>query len=155
MAKNIERIVIINHDNHTVIFEDIDVDELQKKYGGEEEKFIEDNHKDLDNYSWDYITSVKYIPGTNCEPIDVSFEGIKKLASAQGCIKVRKKYWFVKISKGRYAGTLMVHCREKTPKEVIELLQDVYTNTEEIMTAEEADEATIKRFADDGMINEM
>ena len=53
------RICIINHETHEVYFEDIDVNELNKKYDGDEQAYIDDNY-DLTDYSWDWITDVIY-----------------------------------------------------------------------------------------------
>ena len=49
------RIAIIDHDEHWLYVEDIPEDILEKKYGGDEQKYIDDNY-DIENYSWDYIT---------------------------------------------------------------------------------------------------
>ena len=156
MAKNIERIVIIDHDNHAVIFEDIDVDELQKKYDGEEEDYINSKY-DLENYSWDYIVhdDVSYITDRKFEPIVINLDAIKDLAKETGKLQKIKNYWLVKISEGEFAGTLIVHCKEETPEEVIELMQDIYPNTKDIMTVEVPDEETVSRFEADEAINEM
>jgi len=48
------RIAIIDHDNHELLIEDINEQELEEKYGGDEQKYIDDNY-DLVNYSWDWI----------------------------------------------------------------------------------------------------
>ena len=56
-----ERIVIIDHDEHKLYIEDIPESVLNEQYDGEEEKYIEDMY-DLEHYSWDYITDALYIP---------------------------------------------------------------------------------------------
>ena len=56
-----ERIAIINHDTHELLVEDIDINLLQKKYNGEEEEYIKDTYADMNNFSWDYITSAVYV----------------------------------------------------------------------------------------------
>ena len=55
------RIAIIDHDEHVLMVEDIPEDILEKEYGGDEQKYIDDNY-DLENYSWDYITDALYLP---------------------------------------------------------------------------------------------
>ena len=60
-----ERIVIIDHDAHILFVEDIDEKMLEKKYNGEEEKYIKDNYEISDNFSWDFIVSAQYIPTEN------------------------------------------------------------------------------------------
>ena len=56
-----ERIAIIDHDEHKLYIEDIPESILNEQYDGEEEKYIEDVY-DLEHYSWDYITDALYIP---------------------------------------------------------------------------------------------
>lgn len=56
------RLVIIDHDNHVVYFEDVTEDALAK-YNGDEQAYIDDNYG-IENYSWDYITGSYYI---DCE----------------------------------------------------------------------------------------
>ena len=70
-----ERIVIIDHNEHILIVEDIDEDVLNEKYDGEEEKYIE-AHYDVENYSWDYIVGCMYIKNQPPfdDPIRVDFE---------------------------------------------------------------------------------
>jgi hypothetical protein len=48
------RIAIIDHDNHELIIEDINEQELEEKYGGDEQAYIDDNYY-LENYSWDWV----------------------------------------------------------------------------------------------------
>lgn len=59
-ANFMERIAIIDHLEHTLFIEDIDEDELQEKYGGEEEEYIKKNYELSDNWSWEYITKTFY-----------------------------------------------------------------------------------------------
>lgn len=56
-----ERIAIIDHDNHRLLIEDVDEEILNAKYGGEEEAYIKYNYE-LGNFSWDFITETKYYP---------------------------------------------------------------------------------------------
>lgn len=59
----IERIAIIDHDNHALFVEDIDIDVLESKYNGEEEDYIRDNYACFSgNFSWDYIVDTCYTP---------------------------------------------------------------------------------------------
>ena len=55
------RIAIIDHNEHVLMVEDIPEDILEKEYGGDEQRYIDDNY-DLENYSWDYITDALYLP---------------------------------------------------------------------------------------------
>ena len=57
-----ERIAIIDHQNHALYIEDIDEDMLQEKYDGEEEKYIIDQYEfeDGDLWSWEYIKNIMF-----------------------------------------------------------------------------------------------
>lgn len=74
-----KRIVIIDHDSHTLYVEDVNEELLAEKYNGEEEDYIKDTYSISDNFSWDYIISAQYIP--NCtkteEVYDIDFDNIK------------------------------------------------------------------------------
>lgn len=65
-----ERIVIIDHDNHALFIEDIS-DENLEKYHGEEEAYIKDNYTLGDNWSWEFITRIEYIPNDYEDPIEL------------------------------------------------------------------------------------
>ena len=65
-----ERIVIIDHENHCVFIEEIDEEFLELRYGGEEEKYILDNYDLGHPWSWEYITEATYIPKDG-DPIDI------------------------------------------------------------------------------------
>ena len=58
------RIAIIDHNEHDLIIEDINEEVLEKQYGGDGQKYIEDNY-DIENYSWDWITDSYYLPDDN------------------------------------------------------------------------------------------
>ena len=58
------RIAIIDHNEHDLIIEDINEEVLEKEYGGDEQKYIDD-HYDIENYSWDWITDSYYRPDDN------------------------------------------------------------------------------------------
>ena len=67
------RIAIIDHNEHVLMVEDIPEDILEKEYGGDEQRYIDDNY-DLENYSWDYITDAVYLPECNDgDFLDVNF----------------------------------------------------------------------------------
>lgn len=66
-----ERLVIIDHNEHTLFIEDVTKDMLEP-YNGDEQAYIEDNY-DIENYSWDYVVSEIYID-SNGDPIDISDE---------------------------------------------------------------------------------
>ena len=58
------RIAIIDHNEHDLIIEDINEEVLEKEYGGDEQKYIDD-HYDIENYSWYWITDSYYLPDDN------------------------------------------------------------------------------------------
>jgi len=67
-----ERIAIIDHDEHQLFVEDIDETILNRDYGGEEEAYIKDNYN-LENFSWDYIVRTEYYPENGDDPMEVDF----------------------------------------------------------------------------------
>ena len=74
-----EKLAIIDHNNHELIIEDV-TDETLAKYGGEEEAYIKDTYPDLENYSWDYVTAVTYFPPDDevGDYIEIDFEKLTK-----------------------------------------------------------------------------
>ena len=66
----VERLAIIDHDNHQLLIEDVDVNVLNEKYNGEEEDYIKDNYELGENWSWEWVTVVEYYP-VDDDPIDV------------------------------------------------------------------------------------
>lgn len=74
-----ERLVIIDHDSHTLYVEDVNEDVLYNKYNGQEEDYIKDTYSISDNYSWDYIVSAQYIPeNSDEEAYDIDFSDLSK-----------------------------------------------------------------------------
>ena len=69
------RIAIIDHDEHRLYVEDIPEDILEKQYGGDEQKYIDDNY-DMENYSWDYITEGLFLPADESDFYDIDFNAI-------------------------------------------------------------------------------
>lgn len=69
------RIAIIDHNEHELLIEDINEQELEKKYGGDEQAYIDDNY-DLENYSWDWITDTQYFAEGESDPIEVDFKDL-------------------------------------------------------------------------------
>lgn len=69
------RIAIIDHDEHRLYVEDIPEDILEKQYGGDEQKYIDDNY-DIENYSWDYITDGLFLPAGESDFCDIDFDTI-------------------------------------------------------------------------------
>lgn len=67
------RIAIIDHFSHELMVEDINEQELETKYGGDEQAYIDDNY-DLENYSWDWITDAQYFPEGDPDPIEIEFK---------------------------------------------------------------------------------
>lgn len=70
-----KRICIIDHNEHELLVEDINEQELQEKYDGDEQKYIDDNY-DLENYSWDWISDTQYFPEGESDPIEVDFKDL-------------------------------------------------------------------------------
>ena len=68
-----ERLVIIDHATHTLYVDDVSEETLQQ-YGGEEEKYIEDNYTFDGDYSWDFITDAEYYPSYFEYPHEIKFE---------------------------------------------------------------------------------
>ena len=67
------RIAIIDHDEHRLYVEDIPEDILENQYGGDEQKYIDDNY-DIENYSWDYITEGLFLPAGESDFCDIDFD---------------------------------------------------------------------------------
>ena len=56
------RIIVIDHTDHVVFIEDINEEELEEVYGGDEQAYIDANYTFEGDYSWDWVTSIEYIP---------------------------------------------------------------------------------------------
>lgn len=67
------RIVVIDHESHTLYIEDINDDILQGQYGGDVQLYIDDSYS-AENYSWDYIVDTQYIPEDDKTPVEINFE---------------------------------------------------------------------------------
>lgn len=72
-GENIERIVIIDHGNHRLYVEDIDMNVIEEDYDGNEEDYIRDTYTLSDDWTWDYIVAAQYICLDSC-PIDIPFD---------------------------------------------------------------------------------
>ena len=58
-----ERLVIINHATHNVIFDDV-TDEMLEQYNGSEQDYIDANYATGDGViSWDYVVGVYKVTG--------------------------------------------------------------------------------------------
>lgn len=68
-----KRIAIIDHASHELMIEDINEQELEDQYGGDEQKYIDDNYTFEGDYSWDWITDTQYFPEGESDPVDVEF----------------------------------------------------------------------------------
>ena len=70
-----ERLAIIDHNNHNLYIEDVS-DEMLKKYNGSEEEYIKDNYNIEGNFfSWDYIVSTQFLPyEDDPTPVEINFE---------------------------------------------------------------------------------
>ena len=67
------RIAIIDHASHELMIEDVNEQELENQYGGDEQKYIDDNYTFEGDYSWDWITDTQYFPEGESNPVDVEF----------------------------------------------------------------------------------
>ena len=67
------RIAILNHFSHTLLVEDINEQELEKKYGGDEQKYIDENYTLEADYSWDWIIDTEYFPEGQSDPVEIEF----------------------------------------------------------------------------------
>lgn len=70
-----ERIVILDHESHSVFIEDIDMDMIDSLYDGEEERYILSKYKLGEYWTWDYITSIQYIDDKN-QPHEIDIDEI-------------------------------------------------------------------------------
>jgi hypothetical protein len=68
------RIAIIDHASHELMIEDVNEQELENQYGGDEQKYIDDNYTFEGDYSWDWITDTQYFPEGESDPFEVNFE---------------------------------------------------------------------------------
>jgi hypothetical protein len=68
------RIAIIDHSTHTLMVEDINGEILEGQYGGDEQKYIDDNYTFEGEYSWNWITDTKYFPEGYSTPIEIDFK---------------------------------------------------------------------------------
>ena len=58
------RIVIIDHDNHSLVIDDVDEEVLENEYDGDEQAYIDSNYWLGENYSWDWIIEqTRYVNG--------------------------------------------------------------------------------------------
>ena len=67
------RIAIIDHSDHSLLIEDINEQTLENVYGGDEQKYIDDNYTFDGDYSWDWIDDTEYYPEGQSDPVDVEF----------------------------------------------------------------------------------
>jgi len=67
------RIAIIDHASHELMIEDINEQVLEDQYGGDEQKYINENYTLSGDYSWDWITDTQYFPEGESVPVDVEF----------------------------------------------------------------------------------
>lgn len=70
------RIAIIDHASHELMIEDVNEQELEDQYGGDEQKYIDDNYTFEGDYSWDWITDTQYFPEDESDPVEVNFEDL-------------------------------------------------------------------------------
>jgi len=71
------RIAIIDHNEHELLIEDVNEQELEEKYGGDEQAYINDNYTFEGDYSWDWITDTQYYPEGDPDPIEVEFRDLE------------------------------------------------------------------------------
>ena len=70
------RIAIIDHSDHTLFVEDIDEEILEGQYGGDEQRYIDENYTFEGKYSWDWIVDAQYFTEFEKTPIEINFEDI-------------------------------------------------------------------------------
>ena len=70
-----ERIVIIDHDEHELYIEDIPDEILDAPEWSGEEDYIKENY-DVENFSWDFVVGSYYFPGDDKIPIKINFEDL-------------------------------------------------------------------------------
>ena len=70
------RLAIINHADHTLMVEDVNENELQDNYGGDEQAYIDANYTFEGEYSWDWITDAEYYKEGESNPIEIDFDEI-------------------------------------------------------------------------------
>lgn len=68
------RLAIIDHDTHTLYVDDVDEEELEEYYNGDEQAYIDDNYALLNNYSWDWITDATYYKKTYETGVEIDFD---------------------------------------------------------------------------------
>lgn len=72
------RIVIIDHDNHSLVIEDINEEVLENEYDGDEQRYIDENYWVSDNYTWDWIVDAEYYPESGNKSYNVDFKDLIK-----------------------------------------------------------------------------
>lgn len=75
-----ERIAILDHDEHRLYVEDIPDEILDSPEWSGEEEYIKANY-DMEHYSWDYIVDAEYFPENRSynTPIEINFEDIASI----------------------------------------------------------------------------
>ena len=73
------RIAVIDHIKHTLFVEDINEDILGIRYGGDGQKYINDNYTFDGDYSWDWITDTQYFSENNSMPVEINFEKVEDI----------------------------------------------------------------------------
>lgn len=69
------RIAIIDHAAHELMVEDVNEQVLATEYGGDEQKYIDDNYTFEGDYSWDWITDAQYF-NEDGDTIEIDFDEI-------------------------------------------------------------------------------
>ena len=68
ISSSMERIAILDHDNHTLFIEDIPDEMLDSPEWDGEESYILNNY-DIERFSWEFITDAYYYPEGYHSPI--------------------------------------------------------------------------------------
>jgi hypothetical protein len=55
------KIAIIDHNEHSLYVEEINEEVLEKEYGGDIQKYVDDNYG-IENYSCDWVKDSYYLP---------------------------------------------------------------------------------------------
>ena len=70
-----ERIVIIDHDEHELYIEDIPDEVIDSPDWKGEEDYIRNNY-DVVDFSWDFVVGSYYFPADDKIPIKINFEDL-------------------------------------------------------------------------------
>jgi hypothetical protein len=73
------RVVIIDHNSHTLFVEDINEEVLKGQYNNDIEMYVHGSYYPTDDLSWGQINDAQYIPEFEKDPIEINFEDIRDI----------------------------------------------------------------------------